>query len=199
MKKSLAIIATVIMPFFVMAQNSTKQQEVGIVFSNVNNFGLTYRIGTDNALWRFNTVFISGGDSKTRADSLAINRSDLGFGISVGREYRKRIVENLELRYGVDLSFRYSQDNYSYLNTNGTDRTYESNTTTYQPGINLIFGLNYLFNSKLVVGAELLPGFSYKTGETERRENEEITKIDISGFNYGLSNTSLLLSVVYRY
>jgi hypothetical protein len=31
---------------------------------------------------------------------------------------------------------------------------------TYQPGINLVFGMNYVFIDKFVVGAELLPYFS---------------------------------------
>jgi len=74
---------------------------------------------------------------------------------------------------------------------------------TYEPGINFVFGLNYVVNDKFVIGADILPGFSYYTGTLTEMNyyinygNE--TKTNFSGFNYGLSNTSVLVSLAYRF
>ncbi len=73
--------------------------------------------------------------------------------------------------------------------------------TIYQPGINLVIGLNYVFKEHFVIGAELLPHFSYITGKSTRssyRYNDDIES-DISGFSYGLSNSSALISLSYRF
>lgn len=109
MKKIVTILACFSVCLFTMAQEKTIQNEVGIVFSTINNFGLTYKTGSDTALWRFNTVFISGSTTENATDSLAYKYGNMGFGGRIGKEYRKNIVDNLELRYGADVSFTYSR------------------------------------------------------------------------------------------
>lgn len=203
MKKSLLIILCLSMSSFLMAQEKVKQKEIGIVFSNLNNFGLTFKTGTDRSLWRFNTLFISGNNMDQTADSSVNKWHQMGFGFTLGREYRKVIVENLELRFGADISFSYSQsiNDYDDKTANNFDRL--SKQTTYRPGINLVFGLNYVLNDNFVIGAELLPNFSYTTGTSVEKyyyiNNGDEVKRDISGFNYGLSNSSALLSLAYRF
>lgn len=189
---------------FLIAQETTKQKEVGLVFNNLDNFGLTYKTGSDNSLWRFNTLFISGSNLDETADSLVMQFSNMGFRVSFGREYRKEIAEKLELRFGADISFRYTQSKseYNYKSVNNYDRLYER--ITYQPGINLVLGLNYVFNGSFVIGAEVLPSFSYTTGTSVQKNYYSSTgsneiKSDISGFNYGLSTSSVLLSLAYRF
>ena len=186
-----------------MAQEKVKQKEIGLVFRNLDNFGLTYRTGTDKSLWRFNTLFISGNNMDENADSLVNKQSNMGFGVKIGKEYRKKIVDNLEMRFGADLSFRYSQIKSDYDDKTVDDYDRLNESKTYQPGINLVFGFNYLLGENILIGAELLPSFTYITGESvEKRyyvnDGEEI-KSDISGFNYGISNTSVLLSIAYRF
>ena len=191
------------MSFTLMAQEPVKQKEIGLVFSNLDNFGLTYKTGTEKSLWRFNTLIISGNNIENNADSLVDKRSYMGFGIKIGKEYRKKLADKLALRYGADVSFSYDQSKYEYdyKTVNGTDR--KSERTTYQPGINLVFGLNYELSDHFVLGVELLPGFSYTTGTSVDKNyyssSDEDMKSEISGFNYGLSNTSALLSVSYRF
>jgi len=186
----------------IMAQEAVKQKEIGLVFNNLYNFGLTFKTGTDKSLWRFNTILISVNKMDEKADSLVSKDGNMGFGVKIGKEYRKNIVDNLELRFGADLSFTYSQNKYEY-----DDKTLDyyrlNEQTTYQPGINLVFGFNYLFGENILIGAELLPGFTYITGESVEKRNNgndrgEI-KSDISGFKYGLSNTSVLVSLAYRF
>lgn len=185
----------------VTAQEKPKQKEVGLVFNNLNSFGLTYKTGSEKSLWRFNTLLISGRNTNETADSLVKNQSNIGFAIKFGKEYRKVIIENIELRYGVDLSFSYNQSTNSEddKSINNHDIIFEQ--TIYQPGINLVIGLNYVFKEHFVIGAELLPHFSYITGKSTRssyRYNDDIES-DISGFSYGLSNSSALISLSYRF
>lgn len=203
MRKSLVVLLCLSMSYTLMAQETVKQKEIGLAFSNLNNFGLTYKTGTDKSLWRFNTLFISGNNTETTSDSLIDKLSSNGFGIKIGKEYRKVLVDNLELRFGADLSFSYNQtkDNYEDKTINNYD--WKMERTTYQPGINLVFGLNYVFNDNLVLGAEILPYFSYNTGTEVSNgyynSSDVERKSDISGFSYGLSNSSALLSLAYRF
>jgi hypothetical protein len=191
------------MSFFVMAQETIKRKEIGLVFSDHNNFGLTFRTGTDKSLWRFKTLLISGGTFDQVGDSSANKQSHTGFGIQLGKEYRKAIAGNLELRIGVDISFQYSQSKQEIDDKTVNDYNRLNEQTSYMPGINLVFGLNYVFNDKVVIGAELLPNFSYTTGTSVDKyyspDNSNEFKSDISGFSYGLSNLSPLLSLAYRF
>jgi hypothetical protein len=202
MKKSLLIFLGLSMSCFLMAQESVKQKEIGLVFYNLDNFGLTYKIGTEKSLWRFNTLFLSGSNVEETTDMVEKKSKSMGFGIKFGKEFRKDIVEDLAFRYGIDLSFNYQKSKLEY-DPKPTNSSFVSNErTTYRPGINLVFGLNYAINDKIVIGGEILPGFTYISGEiTEKRSNGynvEETKTDLSGFNYGLSTGSVLLSIVYR-
>lgn len=203
MKKSLLTLLILSMPLFLMAQDAPRQKEAGLVFSNLDNFGLTYRTGTDKSLWRFNTLLMSRYQISHSADSLFEDRDNFGFSVQFGREFRKELVKNLELRYGLDLFFGYSHSIYEYdeKTTRNNDRVNER--TTYQPGIKLVFGLNYVINDTFVVGAELLPYFTYTTGTLKDKgyyniDNSEVVS-DISGVSYGISNSSAMISLTCRF
>ena len=203
MKKSILILFFISMSYYLMAQEIVKQKEIGLIFSNLDNFGLTFRTGTDKSLWRFNTLFISGGNTANTADSLAQKLSNSGFGVIIGKEYRNELVDKLELRFGVDISFNYSQykSDYNDKSINNYDRLYQE--TTYSPGFNIVFGFNYKLKDNLVIGAELLPNFTYTTGTSTEKyyytNNGAEIKSDISRIYYGLSNTSARLSLVYTF
>ncbi|MDA3944587.1 MAG: hypothetical protein PF694_13735 [Bacteroidetes bacterium] len=205
MKKSLLIVLCLSMSYYLIAQENekVKQKEIGLVFSNLDNFGLTYKTGTEKSLWRFNTMVISGDNIEETEDSLFSTQNQLGFGVKIGKEYRKNIAENLELRLGADLSFSYSHSKIELddKTVNDFDRLREQ--SIYRPGVNLVFGFNYELSDNFVIGAELLPNFTYTTGSrTETNyytyQNDE-ENTDFSGFSYGLSNSSALLSLVYRF
>jgi hypothetical protein len=203
MRKSLFILFLLSMTSNVMAQEMVRKKEIGLAFSSLNSFGIAYRTGTNKYLWRFQTLFISGGNTVDTADSLVRKQSNSGFGFKMGREYRKELADNLELRFGADISFAYSK-----YNVDRDDRTINNadkldQRTSYSAGVNLVFGFNYTFNGNFVIGAEVLPSFTYSKGIFIERYStsnnvDQITS-DISGFNYGLSNTSALLSLMYRF
>jgi hypothetical protein len=203
MKKTFLILFFFSMPLFLMSQETGKQKEIGLVFSNLDNFGLTFKTGNYKSLWRFNTLFIYGNNTNTTEDSSVNKQNNMGFGFKLGKEYRKPIVKNLELRFGADLSFNYSYSEYDEDDKTIDDHDRSNKQTTYSPGINLVFGLNYILNENFVIGSELLPNFSYNTGTSVDKyyytNNGNEVKHDISGFSYGLSNSSVLLSLTYRF
>jgi hypothetical protein len=80
------------MSYYLMAQETVKQKEIGLVFSNLDNFGLTFKTGTDKSLWRFNTLFISGSNMDNTADSLVNNQSNMGFGVKIVKSTAKFLV-----------------------------------------------------------------------------------------------------------
>jgi hypothetical protein len=203
MKKSLFILTALSMSFFLMAQGQSKQKEIGLVFNNLNNFGLTFRIGTEKALWRFNTLYLSGNNVTQTADSSETKNIRNGFGLKLGREYRKTIIGNLEFRFGADLSFNYSNSKVENNDKSINNADILRQSITYQPGINLVLGFNYVIHDKFVIGAEVMPYFSYITGTSVEKyyhsNNVNEIKSKISGFSYGLSNSSVLVSLIYRF
>lgn len=205
MKKPLLILLTLTfaVPFFLMAQETTKQKEAGLVSSNLSNFGLTFKTGTATSMWRFNTLIISGSDSEKSGDSTLSSLINAGFDIKIGKEFRKEISENFEFRYGVDLSFSYDRALTEEDDKSIADADHRQEQTTYQPGINLVLGMNYILNDNFVFGAELMPYFRYTTGTytymNHYNNGGREDKHDISGFNYGISNSSVLLSIAYRF
>jgi len=203
MKKSLLILTSLSMSFSLMAQGQTKEKEIGLVFNSLNSFGLTFRTGTEKALWRFNTLYLSGNSRTETADSSETKNTSNGFELKVGREYRKNITRNLEFRVGADLSFRYNQSKNDVNDKTVVDADVLQKSTTYQPGINLVLGFNYVIHENFVVGAEIMPYFSYTTGTSTEKyyyiNNGNEVKSKISGFGYGFSTSSVLVNLVYRF
>lgn len=203
MRKSLLLLFFVSASYYLMAQEVVKQKEIGLIFSSLDNFGIAFRTGTDKSVWRFNTLILSGGNTENTADSLTQKQSSGGFGIAIGKEYRKKLVEKLELRFGADVSFNYSQYKLDYNDKTVNNYDRFNQQTTYSRGINIVFGFNYKLKDNLTIGAELLPNFTYTTGSLKEKyyyiSNGDEIKSDISRISYGLSNTSALLSLVYRF
>jgi len=197
MKKLLLVFILPLASLTLYAQEASKQREVGLTFRSLDSFGMTFRTGTTRALWRFNTVFLSGNKETFSADSVDSEASSSGFNLSIGREFRKPVNENLTLRFGADVTFRYSKYRNQTNDKSIVNDDYISERTTYGPGIELVFGLNYALGKNFIIGAELLPSFQYHTGKsTTSSLYYEKTESDISGFSYGLTN-AVMLSLVY--
>lgn len=203
MKKSVLALLCLSMSCILMAQETKNQKEAGISFSNLNNFGLTFKTGTENSMWRFTTLMIAGSNTDKTSESRVDKSNSTGINVRLGKEFRKEIAENLELRYGADLSFSYSQSKSESNDKTANNLDVLSEQTTYEPGIYLVFGLNYMLNESFVIGAEILPGVSYFTGtnivKSYNTNNGEEVKSDINGFQYGLSNSSVLITLAYRF
>ncbi len=199
MKKLVLILLSLSLSYGVMAQEkvTSKQKEVGIVFQNLDNFGLTYKVGNKKSLWRFNTLFLTGSSFETENQDVTETANRTGIGFKIGREYRKNIINNLDLKLGVDLGFTYSKNK-----REGSPITSERKVYTY--GFNLIFGFNYLLGDNIALGVELLPYFTYIDDESTRSHKfgGTITNKKIlgeKGFRYGISNNSVMFTLAYKF
>ena len=201
MKKLVLILTAVLMAFFASAQDNSKQQEAGIVFSSLNNFGLTYKLGTEKGLWRFTTLYLSGNNNKTSYDSVDNKHFSTGFGLKVGREWRSKLTHTFEFRYGFDLAFSYSHSK-DVVDDKSVMQSYNGSTQksdNYTPGVNFVLGFNYVFQKVIVLGFEALPYFNFTTGTSSQENYGVTTKSKSSDFSYGINSTSLLLSISYRF
>ena len=149
MKKTLLILAGLSISFLISAQDVQKQKEVGVVFSNFDNFGLTFKTGNKNSMWRFSSLFCGG--QKSIKDPSNLNRNEISTDLKIGKEFRKSINDNFEFRYGLDLAFGYGNMK-SYTN---------DKQIRYSPSINLVLGVNYITKNNIILGAELLPYVGY--------------------------------------
>lgn len=197
MKKLVLSLFAFLIAITIMAQEKPRIKEIGIVFGNLDNFGLSFKIGKEKALWRINTMLIDGGNMEETMDTIVTKTSSIGLMFGVGREYRKSIAKNLEIKYGADLSFRYQNNKLDFSDNENTRLT---TRTFYEPRFNLVFGFNYVIKEHLIIGAEILPYFSYTIGSMkDELNNDDRIETDISGIDYGLSNTSIIVSVGYRF
>jgi hypothetical protein len=199
MKRIVILLIALALSTFVMAQEKAKVKELGLTFRNLDQFGFSYKVGTEQSLWRFNAISLSGNSESENLDDNDRDSNHFGLGFSVGKEYRKLIAKNFEYRYGFDVSFDY---NHSKRTEPLYNQNYNSSTTTsdfFTPGFNLVFGVNYIIGEHLVMGAEIMPYFRYTFGETSQEVDEHSGETDLSNFRYGFDSSSVLLSLAYRF
>jgi hypothetical protein len=186
-----------------MAQDTARQRELGLVLYGFDHFGFSYKTGSAQSLWRFKTLFSSGSTMKEESENKEIKYGSNAVGISIGKEFRSKLMNNLEFRYGADISFQYSINKNQTNITTNPKSVFKNTDTRYTPGINAVIGLNYVLKDRFVIGAELLPYFSYYTGksknETSNDTNNSSISSNISGFNYGLNISYVLISFAYRF
>ncbi len=204
MKKTFLLFCAVLLFVSAQAQERVKQQELGLSFIGFNNFGLAYRFGHQHAMWRVGSTFINGS-SDTYFDYnapgwRAVNKR-LGVGLSFGREYRKLFAKDFEFRYGADLSFYSVRNRESQTGHLNQIVDFSRLRTTFAPGINLVLGINYVLWERFVFGAELLPGASYRfeAYNPNTLPGSETTTIRWTGYSFGISSSSAILTAMYRF
>ncbi|NOY38330.1 MAG: hypothetical protein GXO83_12265 [Chlorobi bacterium] len=201
MKKLILLILTISLSYYSIAQESEKLNEIGFTTLNLSNFGITYRIGNNKSVWRFNAIIINGGSSKSNEDNLDKSQNRFGAGFQVGKEHRKTISDKFELRYGLDLAFSYYKNNYIRVDQLNLNRDSKKKYLYYDPSINLVLGFNFVFTDKFLLGAEFLPYFSYSTRINKEYDftTDEYKITKTQGASYGLSSESIRLSLIYRF
>lgn len=186
-------------PLLLIAQTATSQKEIGLEFRSLTNFGFNYKTGNSTSMWRFTALGLSGQNSKSSDINSTNTVIANGFTIGVGKEWRKQLNSNLEMRWGVDLAFGYNYNKQSTEYSNTANQNYLNKQTLYSPGVNLVFGFNYLISKELILGAEILPFVNYSFGKTENEQNGTATNKDVSEFKGGLNNNSVALTLAYRF
>lgn len=168
MKKIFLILLSVTFMLNANAQNENpKQKEIGVSFSNLDNFGLTYRFGRSNALWSITgfTGKFSNKEDNNFQDTISINDASSSLSLGLAREYRKPINEKIQLRYGLGLHSHYS--NYSNNSTSPSSyyTTIKNERRSLMYGGKLILGANYTINDHFLFGIQFGPSY-YQTKTT---------------------------------
>ena len=181
-----------------------KLNELGLTFSNPDRFGLTYKTGRNQSLWRFHTFIASGNEQKVEASDLytEAKHSNHDYTVKIGRAKISELTEDFEFRYGFDLFYSYSQDKDEINIVNDGSPEQLNKTILNRYGVNLVFGFHHRINNRILIGAEFLPHFSYRSGTSESYASYEIydpEKRDISGYSYGFSNNSVQINLTYRF
>lgn len=87
MKKAIVFFVSLTFSFLANAQEERERvKELGILFTDFESFGLTYRFGSEKAVWRLNALFLNGSSQEETSDSLENNISSMGGGFRFGRE-----------------------------------------------------------------------------------------------------------------
>ena len=178
MKKGLLLIGMLCLMFTASAQS---QKEIGMTFKNLDEFGMTFRVGSETSMWRFNALSLGGNKiSNNGGDSF-------GFGLGVGHEFRSSLIEDkLEFRYGLDLM----------LKMNNMEDATKTKTDMTSFGGAVVLGVNYMLTDHMILGAEILPGVDYVTTEITPNGG---TKVESKTATYGLNSTPVTLSIAFRF
>lgn len=178
------------------AQEVQKVKELGITFEDFYGFGITYRFGHENAVWRVNAINSNNSSFTNDQDLYSTTNNGINLGASIGREIRKPLRDNFELRYGVDVGFSYSKFE-NKLNDGTLNR--KDTRTTYTPNVGLVLGFNYL-TPQIIIGAELTPSLGYTTTEVINKDYNSGSRDESLGYGYStnFSSLSALISVAYR-
>lgn len=199
MKKAILITTMVLFVSSLSAQERIK--EVGLSLYDLDGFGLNYKVGTRENLWRLNSIYSSGNTHRETDTSTETDRRNFGTSFHAGREFRKTLADDFEFRYGFDVSFSYYRFKVESRGADTDILLSSEKLTEFLPGVNAVLGVNYLIKNKVVIGAEVLPGLSYKTGKKENLNvySGETTELRTSGLNFGIHSSSVLLVIAYRF
>lgn len=204
MKKLILTLLFTSLPLsFTYAQEKVKVREVGLITSDLNNFGFTFRKGNQRSVFRFNafTTSLSSNDITDNINDDKFTRSNFDFGLRIGKEWRTSVSEKLEIRTGFDLGYSYSQQKDERLDPATQSVVIEEFLTkSSETGVNFVFGFNFLFGDGFVLGGEVLPGYYYRTLDVESKLSTVTNVIRTEeGATFDLSTSSLRLSLLYRF
>lgn len=199
MKKAILITTMVLCFTLVSAQESIR--ELGLSFKNLDYFGLNYKVGTQERLWRFNSMAGSAYGGKETYLSSEMERKGFDVALSVGREFRRDVADDFQLRYGFDLSLGYGQSNAESKQVDQAGISSSEKQRSLSAGMNAVVGVNYLIKGKIVIGGELFPGLSYNRNKIERTNfiDDSASEQKNSRLGFGFGTSSVLLVLAYRF
>lgn len=215
MKKTLILSLALILSLNLFAQEKVRQKEAGITFHNLDEFGLTYKFGNQKAMWRFNLLSISKSKSESDGVDFKLDNKTSGFDFSFGREFRSKISEDFEFRFGLDWFYKRVKNEVDneltvsnkYTGYDPKTKVYTDEITNRNRGLQFVLGMNYVLKNKFVFGVEALPRWSWGKKEVETHNIKNVSgqnvvvtesnKIERKEFN--LSSSNVRLSIAYRF
>jgi hypothetical protein len=180
---------------FSQDQPSSKVHELGLIFSNLDNFGIRYKTGNEKTLFRL--TFVALNISSNQSSGQVQNGPDqkntgMGAGLNLGFEKRIHLVQNFHLLLGSDLGI-------SYIYNKEVFGSYKATEWSVSPALYFVFGAAYQAGQHFLISAEIAPSLLYKY-EKQKTERSGYDDTDITNKNlgFGLSNNSASITIAYR-
>ena len=203
MKKILLslLITTLFTALNAQETDKLRVKEVGLTFYNLDGFGITYRIGNEKAVWRFNTAFSNGDQSSDQNQTY----TNFVVGVNAGREWRKTLSEKLDFRFGFDVQYYYQLAQIEHA---VSPPNFDNKSISHTGGVNLVLGFNYEITESVYIGAEILPYihstntiYSGSNIYTDQFGNSYSESYEREQYNdsFGLQNNSALVSIIYKF
>lgn len=153
----LLILLFIFTPYF----SQKKVKEVGLNFYNFQNYGMFYKVGNGESMWRFRVLNGAIGFSESvNSRNITTNNFYLNITASAGREKRKEITPKLSFVSGIELL-----TSINYTAQMGTSSA-RSSRSRLGIGIGGVFGLRHEFNKRFFAGAEILPNLMYQASNS---------------------------------
>ena len=202
MKKfSFLMVASIIVSSCLMAQQvPTKINEIGFTFSNLNNYGISYKHGNGTTFLRLTGLSLSFNKSNMqnpKSDTLFYSTNNQGFGFSIGFEKRKPVSDKLGFYYGVDLLASYFYSKYNDKRSNYYYNGVQSNWSV-TPGLGIVLGVYYKASDRFSVSAEIVPSVRYSFGKSTEMDGGVENNYTQKALNVGLSNSGANVTIAYR-
>lgn len=191
---TICLILSAFLPFYILAQvKPTHTNELGINFSNLNNFGIRYKHGNTTFL-RLTLLSLNGFNIHSSPDSLGINKSSTGIRLNIGFEKRKSINDHLDFYSGLDLITSFNSE----LTDDPTDKM-KFKKSSNSIGLGFVIGFSYKISNDIFISAEVVPSLVYSHDKTTNTVYGIETNLVNNGYTYGLSNSGANLTLVYRF
>ena len=197
MKRIFLLIALVSISIFSFGQENKRIKEIGLAFSNLDEFGFVYKVGHENSMWRFNVISLNKSKSEVEQEyDLDKEYKNSGFSFSVGKEYYNNLAPKFQFKYGWDVFYGFNKSKEKELTTNSFTSTDKIENKNRYSGVSLVLGINYPINDHIVLGAEVTP--SLKWHKSNREVNDEKT-YESTGHSWGFSNHDARITLSYRF
>ncbi|WP_321516880.1 hypothetical protein [Marinifilum fragile] len=197
MKKIFLLMTILSVSLMTFGQEKERLKEVGLVFSDLDEFGFVYKIGHEKSMWRFNVISLnnSKGDLE-REGEMDEEYKNMGFNFSLGKEYYSSLSSKFQFKYGWDVFYGFSKHKEEDVVNNlwVSGNKLENKSKNY--GVKLVLGVNYPINDHIVLGAEVTPAFSWYKNESEIND-EKIH--ETKGHSWEFSNNHARISLAYRF
>jgi len=184
-----------------MAQDKppSRYNEFGIIFSDLNNFGLRYKHGGETTSLRVSLLamdMVSNKQTSGQNSGGSFKQSEIGGGFRLGFDSKVKLFPAFCLLLGAEAGLSCDYGHFT-LETNGVT-TDDHKIKSYTPSISFIFGVNYVIKEHLVFGAEINPSvfYAFQT-ETYSKPSEYTNKLQILQFK--LASTGAGLYIAFRF
>lgn len=197
MKKIFLLVTLLAVTILTFGQEKEKFKEVGLSFSNLDEFGFVYKVGHEKSMWRFNVISLHNSKSDIEEKGeMGKEFKTTGFNFSLGKEYYSQLTPKFQFKYGWDVFYRFDKNKTKDITVDvfTTGNKMENKSRYY--GVNLVLGVNYPINDHIVLGAEVTPALSWN--KTKQELNGEKV-YEREGHGWGFSNNHARITLAYRF